>query len=180
MKNNTGNMQLPKAIELIKHPDISRGEKQNWADLGCGSGLFTKALALVLPESSVVYGVDTYPSLTPNVFPNKTRIEVIKADFIHDALDLPVLNGVLMANSLHYVKDKDSFLSSLLYKLVDYPQFLIVEYDTINANRWVPYPIDFLSLRQLFAGIGFKTIEKINERTSIYNEAKMYSALIMK
>ncbi|MDI3319364.1 class I SAM-dependent methyltransferase [Pinibacter soli] len=173
-------MQLPKAIELIKHRGMSTGEKQNWADLGCGSGLFTKALALLLPDSSVVYGVDTQPTLAPNVFPNKTRIEVIKADFTNDALNLPVLDGVLMANSLHYVKEKNSFLSSLLNQLVDYPQFLIVEYDTLNANRWMPYPVDFASLKKLFASIGFTSIQKINERTSIYNEAKMYSAVIWK
>lgn len=171
-------MQLPEAIELIQHPEIRSSEKQIWADLGCGSGLFTKALASLLPASSVVYAIDTQPSLAANVFSNKTRIEVIKANFVNDAFELPKLNGILMANSLHYVKDKGSFLSSLIPKLAQDAIFLIVEYDTTNANRWVPYPVDFTSLIKLFAGEGFTSIQKINERTSIYNEAKMYSALI--
>lgn len=171
-------MQLTEAIELINHPEIGGQEKKVWADLGCGRGLFTKALASLLPPSSTIYAVDTQPSIAPNILTNKTTIDVIRANFVNDTLALPKLNGVLMANSLHYVKDKKSFLSSL--QLADDPQFLIVEYDTLNANRWVPYPIDFSSLKQLFAGIGFLSIEKINERSSIYNEAKMYSALIRK
>ncbi|MBV4355732.1 class I SAM-dependent methyltransferase [Pinibacter aurantiacus] len=171
-------MQLTEAIELIKDPEIGADEPQSWADFGCGSGLFTKALASMLPASSVIYAVDMQPSLAPNVLPNKTRIEVIKADFVNDQLELPNLNGILMANSLHYVKDKKSFLLSVTGKLVSDPQFVIVEYNTLSSNRWVPYPIDFSSLKQLFAGIGFTTIKKINERTSIYNEVKMYSALI--
>lgn len=171
-------MQLTEAVELIKHPEIGGDEAQRWADLGCGSGLFTKALASLLPSASTIYAVDTQPSLSPNVLPDKTRIEVVKADFVNDTLQLPTLDGVLMANSLHYVKDKHSFLSSLMDKLVDEPQFLIVEYDTMNANRWVPYPIDFSALKQLFTSKGFTTIEKINERTSIYNQAKMYSAIV--
>ncbi|MDH7461052.1 class I SAM-dependent methyltransferase [Chitinophagaceae bacterium 26-R-25] len=171
-------MQLTEAIELIKHPEIGGDEPQCWADLGCGSGLFTKALASMLPASSIIYAVDMQPLLSSNVLPNKTRIEVIKADFVNDTSALPSLNGILMANSLHYVKDKNSFLSSLQPKLVDKPQFLIVEYDTLNANRWVPYPVDFSLLKKLFASTGFSSIEKINERSSIYNQAKMYSALI--
>jgi len=171
-------MQLTEAIELIKHPEIGGDENQSWADLGCGSGLFTKALASMLPASSVIYAVDMQPSLAPNILPNKTRIEVVKADFVNDQLMLPKLNGILMANSLHYVKDKNSFLASLLPVFVDEPKFLIVEYDTLNANRWVPYPINFLSLKKLFTNAGFASIEKINERSSIYNDAKMYSALV--
>jgi ubiquinone/menaquinone biosynthesis C-methylase UbiE len=171
-------MQLSEAISLINYPAIGGNEKQNWADLGCGSGLFTRGLASLLPASSVVYAIDTQPSITPVNLPNKTKIEVIKADFVNDALQLPALNGILMANSLHYVKDKHSFLSSLLPQLENDPQFLIVEYDTTNANRWVPYPVNFSSLMKLFASIGFTSIIKISERSSIYNEAKMYSAII--
>lgn len=171
-------MQPLEATVLINHPSIGGKEKQSWADLGCGSGLFTKTLASLLPASSVIYAIDTQPSIEPMSLANKTKIEVIKADFVNDVLPLPTLDGILMANSLHYVKDKHSFLSSLLPKLATDPQFLIVEYDTTNANRWVPYPIDFSSLKKLFASFGFTSIIKLNERSSIYNAAKMYSAMI--
>jgi trans-aconitate methyltransferase len=171
-------MQLTEAIELIKHPAIGGVDPQNWADIGCGSGLFTKALGSLLSPTSVVYAVDTQPSIPAGRLPNKVKVAVINADFANESLMLPKLNGILMANSLHYVKDKSSFVAAMLPHLTQESQFLIVEYNTNIANRWVPYPIDFSSLKKLFEGAGFTSVEKINERSSIYNQAKMYSAVI--
>ena len=49
-------MQLSEAIQLIQHPVTK--EKSAYADLGCGNGLFTKALAQLVAPQSVIYAVD--------------------------------------------------------------------------------------------------------------------------
>src|SRR5690348_818784 len=90
------------AAPLLPHP----GRSQHWADLGCGSGLFTQALAGLLPAGSRVHGIDTNPSLPQQTMPNGTSIIPLAADFIKDQLPLSALDGILMANSFHYVKDK--------------------------------------------------------------------------
>lgn len=36
-------MTLEEAVTLIKNNNINSGTKSVWADLGCGSGLFTYA-----------------------------------------------------------------------------------------------------------------------------------------
>ena len=156
-------MKAEDAIKLIEK-GISTAQLQRWADLGCGSGMFTKALASLLPPGSKVIAVDKEPQNLP---------DFIQADFINDDLQLGALDGILMANSLHYVKDK-----ARLFKKFDVPKFLIVEYDTARSNPWVPYPISYANLEQLAKGLGYH-IEKLATQPSRFG-GNMYSALLSK
>jgi ubiquinone/menaquinone biosynthesis C-methylase UbiE len=173
-------MLLEDAIYLIRNDVISGPDIQTWADLGCGSGTFTAALANLLPDNSIIYAVDKskYPMKNISVN-NKITIEKINADFIID--DLPKeLDGILMANSLHYVEDKDSFIKKIEKNFNSEPLFLIVEYDMDNSNPWVPFPLSFNSLKQFFTNAGYTSVRKLNEHISIYQRANIYSALIKK
>ena len=99
-------------------------------------------------------------------------------DFEKTTLPFENLDGILMANSLHYVKDKIMFIEKLKKNLNKNGCFLIVEYDMERSNYWVPYPISFLSLKKLFNDIGFSSVTKINERPSAFNRANLYSVMI--
>jgi hypothetical protein len=111
---------------------------------------------------------------------NECRIEKIQLDFINDKLPFINLDGLLMANSLHYVKDKLSFFSNVNVYLKSRHQLLVVEYDTDRANRWVPFPISFRSLEQVMHESGYKSIIKLSERPSVYGHGNIYSAAIFK
>jgi ubiquinone/menaquinone biosynthesis C-methylase UbiE len=170
-------MNLQDAIKLIQPGLLNQTQPSTWADLGCGDGLFTIALSNLLKEGSIVYAVDENKSALNKIKPI-TGIELKKvvANFETDDLELLNLNGILMANSLHYVKDKITFLKKAITWMKIESSFIIVEYDTEKSNRWVPYPISFVSLQKLFAEIGFDA-EKIGEQKSIYQSAGMYVSL---
>lgn len=173
-------MELSAALHLIRHPRLLSPGPACWADLGCGSGLFTTALAQILPRGSTVYAVDrSRLSLeqVPSV-PGGLRVKKLLADFAAEDLPLPPLDGVLMANSLHYVEDQEAFLARAPKWLKPQGCFLLVEYDTDQPNKWVPYPIPFNSLAGRFSPLGFRNIEKIAERPSVYRSAPIYAALI--
>ena len=172
-------MQLNQAISLISHPAINKTVKSAWADLGCGDGLFSYALANILQPGSTIHAVDKNKlKLSPQTIPEQTKINSLQLDFINDDLPFSDLDGILMANSFHYVKDKSEFIRKLEKHLKSSPQFLIVEYDTENANQWVPYPIGFKSLEKLFINAGYSSIIKINEMPSVFRREMMYGALI--
>ena len=56
-------MKFHDAVSLINHPGIMSNDNTTWADLGCGNGLFSKALASLLRPSSAVYAIDKTPGI---------------------------------------------------------------------------------------------------------------------
>lgn len=168
-------MKIADAIQLISGASIPQKEPGVWADMGCGSGTFTKALAHLLPEGSTLYAIDKEHQNIIQQNEKKVLIEFRQADFEKGELNLPSLDGILMANALHYVKDKESLMKRLQKTLKAGGGFIIVEYDTIQANPWVPYPIDFQHLQDLFYGAGCKQITKLGERRSIYHRSNLYA-----
>src|SRR5437870_910905 len=100
-------MELQQAIQLIQNNIIDTNSVQQWADLGCGSGLFTNALATLLHTGSTIHAVDKNISSFRKTNNNKnTIINPLQLDFVSSNLPLNDLDGVLMANSLHYVKNR--------------------------------------------------------------------------
>lgn len=174
-------MKLNEAIALIKGaiPFLPRaGQPQHWADLGCGTGLFTEALVRILPAGSIMYGVDTHPGLPTaaqlrSALPTGSQLHPITADFEKDDLPLKDLDGILMANSIHYVQDKQALIKKLRgYMQPDAP-FIFVEYDTDSpVARWVPYPMSFASMKKLFPAA-----QKLAQHPSVYGRANIYAAI---
>lgn len=152
---------------------------QTWADLGCGKGIFTVALASLLPANSKVYAIDRDADnlqFIPAQY-QSTNIETIAADFTKPP-SLPGLDGIIMANALHYVRDQHAFASILHLLLKPQGRLLIVEYDTDSPNRWVPFPVSFISLEKWARTSGFSNVKRLKERASIYQRSKMYSAVM--
>jgi trans-aconitate methyltransferase len=166
------------AVEMITKGIRQSGRPQRWADLGCGNGTFTEALAGILPDGSHVVAIDNGFQHLNKAMRDSVTVEFLQADFEHDDLKVSDLDGILLANSLHYVKDKARLIRKLEKYLSADKTFLVVEYDTLHANHWVPYPIDFLHLKELFSNHNYKTITKLSERKSLYGQGNLYSVLI--
>ena len=171
-------MKVTDATTLIKAGIPDKIKNATWADLGCGSGIFTAALATLLGDVGKIYAVDKEVQNLEIEAAGKLKIEFIKLDFINDALPFSKVDGILMANAFHYVKDKPVFIEKLKKYLKAGGQMILVEYDTVKQNRWVPYPISFENLVQTFSTAGFTYIKKIGERNSVYRLEKMYAASI--
>ena len=172
-------MELQEAISLIQTDEIIQDKQTTWADLGCGTGLFTQALAGLLYMGSTIYAVDkNISSFQKSPFPNQVVVKTIESDFVRDDLNLKNLDGILMANAFHFVRNKKQFLEKTISLFHSAPFFLMVEYDTDMPDPWVPYPLSFINLKKLFTELGFHSVRKINEKKSVFRSGKMYSVII--
>ena len=169
-------MDIKDAIKLIEGALPEKMRHARWADLGCGNGTFTIALSHLLGDESKIYAVDRQSQDIH--LPAHVEIEFIKADFSKGALPFSNLDGILMANSLHYIKDKNVLVKKLNNYLKADGQVIVVEYDTAVANQWVPYPVPFDRIKDLFYANGLDTVEKIGEYNSVYNSNKMYACVL--
>ena len=174
-------MNVHEAFDLIKTDRILLDKRvTHWADLGCGTGLFTQALSRMLQPDSTIHGIDNNSSLRRQTTPNGVEIIPLRLDFVTVDWGLQDLDGIIMANSLHYVKDQVSFLQKIKTYLKPEAYILIVEYDTDTpVPTWVPYPLSFSSLTNLFIHAGYTSLQKLSERPSIYGSGYIYGALAL-
>lgn len=173
-------MQLDNAISLLEHPLQDPKTAQQWLELGSGNGTFTRALAHILPPGSNILAVDKDANAVQNI-PDKIQdcsISKLVSDMEILQINPQSIQGILMANALHYIIDQEKFIEKAAGWLKPGGCFLIVEYDSDDANRWVPYPLSFERLKALFSRAGFSSITKLREQPSIYQRAGIYAALI--
>jgi len=83
----------------------------HWADLGCGAGTFTLALANFLPSGSIIVAIDLNPGIAKQTTNNNVTILPRAADFTQLNFPQKDLDGIHMANALHYVKDQPALAS---------------------------------------------------------------------
>jgi len=132
-----------------------------WADIGAGTGAFTLALADLLAPGGRIMAVDrdrralvqNAEALTAS-FPG-VEVQTLVADFT-GRLDLPMLDGLVAANSLHFVSRdcQVEVIRTLASHLRRDGRFVVVEYDADHGNPWVPHPFAHDSWVRLSAEAG--------------------------
>jgi SAM-dependent methyltransferase len=139
-----------------------------WADIGAGRGAFTLALADLLGPGGTIVAVDRDTSaLRDNVhalrrrFPS-TALTTLATDLEGD-LELPALDGLVAANSLHYVPaDRQvDVIRQLASFLKPGGRFVVVEYDADRGNPWVPHPFSYPSWERLAGAAGLEATRRI-------------------
>lgn len=147
-----------------------------WADFGSGAGAFTLALAELLGPGGMIYSVDKERGALGEQaremgvrFP-QVVLKTMVADF-NKPLELPPLDGIVMANSLHFQRDKERTLRLVKGYLKPEGRLLLVEYNVDSGNMWVPYPLSYGTWEKLAVRVGFgKTRLLTTQPTSFLRE----------
>jgi ubiquinone/menaquinone biosynthesis C-methylase UbiE len=155
---------------------VTRGG--TWADLGAGTGAFTLALAELVGPGGEVVAVDrdrgALRELERAVRPDAARVRTLGADFTKP-IDLDSLDGIVMANSLHFVRDKTPVLALVHAMLKPSGRLVLVEYDADRGNTWVPHPMSFETWRALADANGFGETRRLASVPSRFL-GRIYSA----
>lgn len=129
----------------------------DWADLGSGSGAFTLALADLLGPGGRIVSVDRDAGALREQaramaarFPG-TELQQVVADFTGDLAThvATPLDGLVMANSLHFQADHVPVVRRVATLLRPGGRFVLVEYDADRGNPWVPHPLSFETWRRV-------------------------------
>ena len=150
-------------VNLIRNGVTAVG---TWADLGSGTGAFTLALAELIGPGGLIHSIDRDGgALTRQAealrarFPAVT-VRQLRADFT-EPLELPTLDGIVMANSLHFVREQEELVTRLKGHLRHGGRFVLVEYDTDRGNPWVPFPISYRAWTAVAAAAGLADTRRI-------------------
>lgn len=166
-------------VNLLKPADLTQGG--TWADFGAGSGAFTLALRDLLGPRALIYAVDKDRGSLGRLetahrqrFHSTDNLILVTQDFARP-FPLLELDGIVMANSLHFLKDKEKVLSHVRGFLRPGGMLLVVEYNVDAGNVWVPYPLSFERLQRLLSRVGFSPPQLLAKRASSFLR-EFYSA----
>jgi len=122
-----------------------------WADLGPGGSIISvdRDRRALLTQERALRAAFPQVALTPMV-----------ADFGRP-MELPLLDGIVMANSLHFSRDKLAVLRLVRGHLRPAGRLVLVEYDTDHGNHWVPWPLSYATWEALAADAGFHQTRRL-------------------
>ena len=170
-------------VNLLRPAELKPGG--SWADLGAGSGAFTLDTRELTGPTASIYAVDKDRASLNELergyrarFGDSENLNLVVGDFTRN-LDLPILDGILMANSLHFFKDKEKVLHHVHSLLKPNSALLIVEYNVDSGNMWVPHPFSFETYRKLAPRANF-TEPRLLATTSSRFLKGFYSAITSK
>ncbi len=155
-----------------------------WADLGAGTGNFTRALAKLLGTQGIIYALDRdarviaaqrahvpLASDAATIIPQQSDVT--------QTLTLPPLDGMLLANLLHFIRDQEGLLRRLADYLKPDGRLLIVEYEQALPIAWVPFPVPFARFASLVQDTGFGEATQIGTRRSPSSGRVLYAASVV-
>lgn len=152
-----------------------------WADFGSGTGAFTLALADRLGPTGVIYSIERDEAALAaqkrsahERFPDAI-IHYLQADYTRP-IDLPPLDGLVAANTLHFHRTPEPIVSQLCAYLKPGGRLIVVEYNVTTGNSAVPYPIPFPRWAQLAAACGLTHTRLLARRPSHFLR-EIYAAM---
>jgi ubiquinone/menaquinone biosynthesis C-methylase UbiE len=136
------------------------GAGRRWLELGAGRGAFTLALADLLGVGAEIVAVDRdagdladLAATMGRQFPT-AHLATVAADFSKALPVEPGFDGLLAANSLHFVRDPGTVIGGVRPLLRPGARIVVVEYDSDSGNPWVPFPFSFGSWQAIASGLG--------------------------
>lgn len=168
------------ALALLRTA-VAHADGEVWANLGAGTGVFTRALAALVGAGGRVIAVDRDDRALNTIrgwatrTPGAPDVTLLHAD-VARGLTLPPIDGVVMANVLHFIPDAAGVLASVAARLSPGGRVVVIEYEGRRPSPWVPYPVSAARLEELAAAAGLAPPRVVATRPSAYG-GELYVAV---
>ncbi len=170
-------------VNLLSPANLTPGGV--YADFGAGSGAFTLALRELVGSDATIYAVDKDKSSLRELenshrarFNSTLNLILLPNDFSRP-FNIPPLDGIVMANSLHFFKEKEKILRHVSGFLKPNGALILIEYNVDRGNLWVPHPLTFETFSALAPKAGFTTPRLLAKVPSRFLK-EFYSAVAYK
>ncbi|MDX2034312.1 MAG: class I SAM-dependent methyltransferase [Blastocatellia bacterium] len=124
-------LQVPKVIETLK---LTAGQRV--ADIGAGSGLFSRPLAEAVGREGVVYAVDIEPAMLKYIDKTAQERKLANLRTVLAAEDDPKLpepvDLIVIINTLHHIAHQDVYLKKLRGHLRPGGRIAVIDF----TDRW--------------------------------------------
>lgn len=159
-----------------------------WADVGAGSGTFSRALAELIGTGGAVIAIDRDERALARLEAHGAEsdatiapITAITGD-MHELSPLAPLaekgiDGFLFANVLHYTRTPGAVFAQAAALLKPDGQIVVIEYERRMPNPWVPHPLPLARLAEVATRAGLTTPHEVARRASAYHR-EMYCAVL--
>lgn len=150
-------------------------EGSTFADIGCGTGVFTFPAAEIGGASARLYAVDTSQEMLDDVTTqaaekNIRTITTVKSDPYDFKLDSQTIDFVIISSVLHEIDDKSRFLAEAKRICKPGGKIAVIEF-TETDNGFGP-PLDMRikpeSATKLLSETGFVEIERVDISAAYY------------
>jgi cyclopropane fatty-acyl-phospholipid synthase-like methyltransferase len=152
-------LQVDRVVEVLK---ISPGQKV--ADLGSGSGLFTRPIARQAGEKGTVYAIDIDPELLKHIEKSAQENKINNIRTVVATEDDPKIpepvDLIVIIDTLHHIKNRTAYLKNLRRYLQPSGRIAVIDF----SRTWPPgheemkYSLD--DLDGWMKSAGFSRIEK--------------------
>ncbi len=138
-------LQVPRVIESLK---VGSGDKI--ADIGSGSGLFTRPLAKKTGNKGLVYAIDIDPALLKHVEQTARQEKLVNVKTILAAEDDPKLpepvDLIVIIDTLHHIKNQDVYLKTIKKYLRQDGRIAIIDFSKTwpAGHEQMKYTLDDL------------------------------------
>ena len=147
-----------------------------WADIGAGTGVFTLALDQLLTSGSHIYAMDKNPHTLYSLQLNNCNLHIEEQDF-NRPFEYPEMDGIILANTLHYAEDPIHAMQNILSILKPGGEFILIEYETARPLKpWIPYPVPFDHFISISEKLPLSAPKILVKRPSAYGHDHIYLA----
>lgn len=139
-----------------------------WAAIRSGKGELTLALLELLGPEAEIYSVEGDAGILArqrraieSAHPG-AHVHYVAADFTQP-LDLPQLDGMLLANALHQVpfERQERVLAALCEHLKPGGRLILIEYERQQGTPWARYPVSYEAFENLATAAGLRDVRRL-------------------
>ena len=154
-------MQVPRVVSALQ---LEPGMRV--ADLGSGSGLFTRPIAKAVAPGGIAYAVDIDAALLKIVAASARDAGITNIVTVHAAPDdakLPEpVDVILICDTLHHIQNQAAYLKGLRRYLKPGGRIAVIDFSANWPEGHEPLRYSFEQLEAWMRGAGFARVESFD------------------